>query len=71
MKSDITAQYDLFRARGIGELPSAILTLTTVIQENIDFEGSDMSHSICMGIRKGLFGAEAGNHSSIIDLKNE
>jgi len=71
MKIDISGQYELFRSTDIGETASALLTLATIIQENVDFKSNDLSHNICLGIRKGLFGAAAGDNSSLIDLKNK
>ncbi|NLS96315.1 MAG: hypothetical protein GXX96_29610 [Planctomycetaceae bacterium] len=31
----------------------------------------NVSHSICMGIRKGLFGADAESYRSILELKRD
>ena len=45
-------------------LESAILTACIVTVEN--FERLD--HKLCMGIRKGLFGADASNNDSLEGL---
>ena len=34
-------------------------------------EEDSMSHTLGMGIRKGLFGADAGDHESILSLRND
>lgn len=42
---------------------ASILVLADALKENHKM----LSDEICMGIRKGLFGAEAGNNASILD----
>ncbi len=44
---------------------AAILTLASVIKQTM----FDFDHQICMGLRMGLFGTDAGSDSSILDLK--
>jgi hypothetical protein len=49
------------------DIAAAIVTLADVIDrhEQVKSDGMPLGHEICMGIRKGLFGANATDESTI------
>ena len=63
--------YEEFLAKTKDQTTAAVLTLAEAIRHvGCDTLRSDeFAHNLCMGIRKGLFGVSASEHSSIESLR--
>ena len=56
-------------ANAIEEIANGLFAIARGLQAIANNTSTDnLAHNICMGIRKGIFGADADNNSTILDL---
>ena len=56
---------------GEEKIAIAILTLAVAVGENRIVDTDGLSHAICMGVRKGLFGSETKDNAGLFEVVQE
>lgn len=67
---DARSRYFSMIDGGVPPLPAALLVLAEAVDRCSPMTACDeLSHAICMGIRHGIMGADAGNNDDVRDIR--